>query len=327
MIKTIVLGTGTLVGVGILAYVTRRWWMPLVSEIRNGGKLSTKVKKELIDKLSYEYIIKCAHGVLSNSESNALKTGDAKLMVMPNKVAQDYYRFTQRQGQPFFIGEKLTDIETAKMVVVLVSTSDSTEDIIWGRVFVPNELTEDFSDFIPDDKMYIRPISLDANNDKSSARIIPLDGTLQPYAQENGIIARTSWEETIVKACESSVWQIDGVFTISDSLVNYIYETMEKEPEYEPLAAYISGPKSLLNFIQAEETNENSNAIILPDFKRRLIDASQNGEVLLLCKVKESDGQVHILNPTFVKAGQGFETKIKDALDQDKLYEQKVSIQ
>lgn len=327
MIKTIVLGAGTLAGVGVLAYVTRRWWMPLVSEIRKGGNLPTKVKKELIDKLSYEYIIKCAHGVLSNSEPDVLTVGNAKLIVMPNKVAQDYYRFTQSKGQHFFIGEKLTDIEIAQMVVVLVSTSDSTEDIIWGRVFIPNELTEDFTDFIPNDKMYVRLISIDSNNDKSSARIIPLNGAIQTYAQENGIVAQLPWEETLTKACESSVWLVDGVFTITDSLVNYIYQTMEKEPKYEPLAAYISGPNSLLNYIQAEETKDNSNAEILSDFKLRLIDASQNGEVLLLCKVKAPDGQEHIFNPTFVKAEQGFETKIQDALEQDKLYEQRVSIQ
>lgn len=161
MIKTIALGVGSLAAIGVFAYATRKWWLPLISgSDRGNGNI---LQLEPIDMLSYEYIIKAVDKAMKNEETKVGQEGNVKLMVMPNKIAQEYYDFTKTQGQPFFTEEEMTEDEKGKMVVVLVTTSDNLKDILWGKIFIPNKLAEDFYDFVPDDKLYVRPIDKDTD--------------------------------------------------------------------------------------------------------------------------------------------------------------------
>ena len=165
MIKTIAMGVGGLIA-GIIAYSTREWWgkiifSPHIGNNENGSSNPfPQIEKEVIEKLSYEHIVKCAEQVIQSKEAELDNIDEAKLVIMPNKTAQDYFNFTISQGQKFFIGEKLTKNEMEKMVVVLITISDDMKDILWGRVYIPDELAEDLSDFVPSDKLYMRQISI-----------------------------------------------------------------------------------------------------------------------------------------------------------------------
>ena len=169
MIKTIALGVGGLAAIGVFAYATRKWWLPLVygSEREDEQSLTDIPQFEIepIDRLSYEYIIKLVEKVMQSDETKGKLNGNAKLMVMPNIIALDYYIFTKSKGQPFFTKKELTEDEKSKMIVVLITTSDNLKDSVWGKIFVPNELSDDFHDFIPNDKLYMRPIEKETSVD------------------------------------------------------------------------------------------------------------------------------------------------------------------
>lgn len=166
MIKTIALGVGSLAAIGVFAYATRKWWLPLICGSDSEDSDTLQLEKEPIEKLSYEYIVKAVDKVLSSEENKVGQGHNVKLMVMPNKIAQEYYDFTKNQGQPFFTKEEMTEEEKGKMVVALVTTSDNLKDIQWGKIYIPNELADDFYDFIPCDKLYMRPIDREANVEK-----------------------------------------------------------------------------------------------------------------------------------------------------------------
>lgn len=162
MIKEIAIGVGSIAAIGVVAYVTRKWWMPLISNSNSGKEDAPKpspIKKEAINKLSYEYIVKCVKEVMLNGKIEEDGVNNATLWVLPNKKANEYYDFAKSQGQSFFVN-KLTDEEKTKMVVAIITTSDNMKDIIWGRVYIPNELSEDFHDFIPSDKVFKKSIEL-----------------------------------------------------------------------------------------------------------------------------------------------------------------------
>ena len=166
MIKTIALGVGSLAAIGVFAYATRKWWLPLIyGSGREEDKSILQLEVESIDRLSYEYIIKLVEKVMQSDETKGKLNENAKLMVMPNIIALDYYNFTKSQGKPFFTEKELSEDERNKMVVVLITTSDNLKDIIWGKIFIPHELADDFHDFIPSDKLYMRPIEKETNVD------------------------------------------------------------------------------------------------------------------------------------------------------------------
>ena len=161
MIKTIVLGVSSAAVIGLSAYAIWKWRQanhPVPEEkSKNPPQPSYKYEKVLLEKLSYEHIIKCVEQELQKED---VKVGDnANLIVLPNKMAQECFDFAQSQGKPFITEEELTDDDRSKMVMVFITTSsDNMKDIVWGKVFVPNELADDFEDFVPSDKIYMRPI-------------------------------------------------------------------------------------------------------------------------------------------------------------------------
>lgn len=135
-----------------------------------------------------------------------------------------------------------------------------------------------------------------------------------------------AWE-LLKFACNAVVWVVGAIFTVVGALLDYITESFEDTPEYEPQAAYITKADPLLQFINQQVANNNVHSD--PDvlsITRRLQTASRNGENLVLSKVKNAQGEEGIANPIFVKAKKGYEKKIQDALDRGSIYEKKVSV-
>lgn len=179
MIKEIATGIGFCIGgfaaIGIVAYLTRKWWLPLISSVYNSKRvvnpdINPNIRKEVIQKLSYEYIVKSVENAILEGDFKGKNNGKAMLVVMPNKNAMEYYNLTKSHRQSFFIKDEMTDDEKSKMVIVLITNSNDMSDIMWGRVFVPEELTDDFHDFIVDNKIYTRTVEWDANQVKSNLK-------------------------------------------------------------------------------------------------------------------------------------------------------------
>ena len=128
-------------------------------------------------------------------------------------------------------------------------------------------------------------------------------------------------------ACKAVVWVVGAIFTVVGALTDYIMETLEESPEHEPQAAYVTKADPLLQFVENQAAKDNiaTDPEVL-EIKRRLRTASQNGETVVLTKVKNAQGEEGVANPKFVKAERGYEKKIQDALDRGQIYEKRVSV-
>lgn len=179
-------GIGGLAAIGIVAYLTRKWWLPLISSVYDKNRvvdsdINSYVRKEMIQKLSYEHIVKSVENAILEGELKAQNNGKAMLVIMPNKNALEYYNLTKSHGQPFFIKDEMTDDEKSKMVVVLITNSMDMSDIFWGKVFVPEKIADDLQDLVVDNQIYTKVIEWDANEVKSNLKEyqnseVPIDG-------------------------------------------------------------------------------------------------------------------------------------------------------
>ena len=179
-------GIGGLAAIGIVAYLTRKWWLPLISSVYDKNRvvdsdINSYVRKEMIQKLSYEHIVKSVENAILEGELKVQNNGKAMLVIMPNKNALEYYNLTKSHGQPFFIKDEMTDDEKSKMVVVLITNSMDMSDIFWGKVFVPEKIADDLQDFVFDNQIYTKVIEWDANEVKSNLKEyqnseVPIDG-------------------------------------------------------------------------------------------------------------------------------------------------------
>lgn len=135
-----------------------------------------------------------------------------------------------------------------------------------------------------------------------------------------------AWE-LLKFACKAVVWVVGALFTIVGALADYVSDTLEETPEYEPENVYITNANPLLEFIQDQEAkgNVHSDGEVL-EIKRKLQTASRNGETIIMSKVKDSQGREGIANPKFVKAEKGYESRIQDALDNGQIYEKRIKV-
>ena len=194
-------GIGGLAAIGVVAYLTRKWWLPLISSVYDTKRvvdpdINSYIRKEMIQKLSYEHIVKSVENAILEGNLKAQNNGKAMLVIMPNKNALEYYNLTKSHGQPFFIKDEMTDDEKSKMVVVLITNSTDMSDIFWGKVFVPEIIADDLQDFIVDNVIYTKVIEWDANEVKSNLKEsqnseAPIDGkteivNMHSYVQHSG---------------------------------------------------------------------------------------------------------------------------------------------
>lgn len=342
MIKTIVIGAGGLAAIGVLAYTTRKWWMPLIlnpqtNETETSKKLYPQIEKEIIERLSYEHIIKRVENAILNGEAKGKNTGKATMMVMPNKIAKEYYDLTISQGNPFFIEEEMTDEEKDKMVVVLITNSDNKSEIMWGRVFIPNVLTDDFHDFIPSDKLYMKSITWNTDDvkietiQKEEMKTDTSDSPVVPSELMRVGFSHVGNGFDVIKilklACKSEVWFVKEEFTVAGALTDYVTDTMEENSEYEPNGVFISPIDPFLQYVEQQEQQGNKVGIDdLREIEHRMKEASNNREVIICCKVKDKNDREHIANPRLVKADGGFEAQIQDAFKQGKAYVKPINI-
>lgn len=153
--------------------------------------------------------------------------------------------------------------------------------------------------------------------------------TLFSYVVLAGLVyygVKGAWE-LFKFACKAVVWVVGAIFTVVGALAEYILETFDEAPDYEPQAAYITKADPLLQFVEQQAARDNivSGDEVL-EIKRRLKTASRNGETVVLTKVKNAQGEEGIANPKFVKAERGYEKKIQEALDRGQMYEQRTRV-
>ena len=151
IILIIVLAVAVLAAAGLFIY--KRWLdmhkKPSPAFPDDNDKLI--YAKETVDTLSYEYIVRCVTNTAKAKKDELDDTEDLRFYVFPNKMAQDYYKYSKDHGVDPFQG--LTDEELGKMVLVHLATEkDGKQKTMWGKLFIANNLADDYLDFIPDDK-------------------------------------------------------------------------------------------------------------------------------------------------------------------------------
>ena len=321
MMRTIVYGAGGIVGIGVLAYLTRSWWRPKLQEprqkIRSEESPSYMFEKEHVECLSYERILKITEQALDSLKMELVGKEGAKLMVMPNKVARDYLKFAKNHGQHFFIPDgQLEEDEIGKMVVVLITTSESMDGILWGKIFIPNDISADFHDFIPEDKLYTRLINVGGRKeDDDTAKIIPLTNLIEREP-----------DNTFEKILQSCTWLVSTKFTL-DTLTEYIIDAVEKFPKYELQSVGISMSSNFHAFIQEMITKGEIDVTndVVKQVVDRLKKSSDNGEAFIFCLALDPEGNECVENFKFLKA-ESYDTKIQEALEQGKIYKKIIKV-
>ena len=121
---------------------------------RNIGE--TKLfSKKCIDIMSYEYLITETKALLKQLDSTKLDNQMLSMNVIPNKLALQFFEMAKEKQ----LAEKInfTEEEKAKMVILCIN---SANNVLIGEVLIADKITEDFYDFVPEDKIYIKKISI-----------------------------------------------------------------------------------------------------------------------------------------------------------------------
>ncbi|MBR1550219.1 MAG: hypothetical protein IJ634_06235 [Bacteroidales bacterium] len=134
-----------------------------------------------------------------------------------------------------------------------------------------------------------------------------------------------AWE-LLKFACKAAVWVVGALFTVAESLVDYVRDTISTSPEHETQSVYITDAGPLNDFIKkqlAENKVKTEDGVL--EISRRLDEAEKKNEKIIMSEVKDASGKVGIANPKFVQADK-FESNIQDALDNGQIYQKKVKL-
>lgn len=104
-----------------------------------------------ISLLSYEWILNTATAIIRTS--NLGQDVEVSLRVLPNLVAKDF--FSTADGQVIFEALKLDEKQLNRVIIIMFSGQSVQLTPI---VVTYDDLAEDFNDFIPKDKIYVKKI-------------------------------------------------------------------------------------------------------------------------------------------------------------------------
>lgn len=124
----------------------------------SGGVISNlkdQVLKKHIDVLSYEFIVEEAKAMVSKIESDINDDSVLSMAVTPNKLA---LQFLSQSNSVEWLGN-ITITEEEKHNLIILSIKD-TDKVLLSEILIADRILDDYYDFVPDDKIYIKKIAL-----------------------------------------------------------------------------------------------------------------------------------------------------------------------
>ena len=113
-------------------------------------------KKKYIKTLSYELLVKEVKSMMQNIDLSQIQEGKVLSMaVTPNKLSQQFFQMPHTKA--LLKALKITEDEKAKMVILSINAAEKT---LVSEVIIADIVTDDYYDFVPDDKIYIKKISI-----------------------------------------------------------------------------------------------------------------------------------------------------------------------
>lgn len=111
-------------------------------------------QKKHIETLSYEFLVKEAKMVINQIDTSKIKSDSVLSMaVIPNKLA---LQFISQPNSGEWLGKiELTEEEKQKMVILSIRDTDK---VLFSEILVASEVMDNYYDFVPDDKIYIKKI-------------------------------------------------------------------------------------------------------------------------------------------------------------------------
>lgn len=134
--------------------IYKRFFKPYNS----GGVISNfkdQVLKKHIDVLSYESIVEEAKSMVSKIESDINDDSVLSMAVTPNKLA---LHFLSQSNSAEWLGNiKITEEEKHNLVILSIKDTDK---VLISEILIADRILDDYYDFVPDDKIYIKKIAL-----------------------------------------------------------------------------------------------------------------------------------------------------------------------
>ena len=121
----------------------------------NTSNRTDKILKKHIDALSYEFLVEEAKAMVSKIESDINADSVLTMAVTPNKLALQF--LSQSNSSEWLGNIKVTEDEKQNLVILSIRDTDK---ILISEILISDRILEDYYDFVPDDKIYIKQIVL-----------------------------------------------------------------------------------------------------------------------------------------------------------------------
>lgn len=111
-------------------------------------------QKKHIETLSYEFLVEEVKMMITQIDASKIKSDSVLSMaVTPNKLA---LQFVTQPNSGEWLGDiELTEEEKQKMVILSIK---DTDNVLLSEILVASEVMDNYYDFVPDDKIYIKKI-------------------------------------------------------------------------------------------------------------------------------------------------------------------------
>lgn len=121
----------------------------------NTSNRTDKIIKKHIDALSYEFLVEEAKAMVSKIESDINADSVLTMAVTPNKLALQF--LSQSNSSEWLGNIKVTEDEKQNLVILSIRDTDK---ILISEILISDRILDDYYDFVPDDKIYLKQIVL-----------------------------------------------------------------------------------------------------------------------------------------------------------------------
>lgn len=128
-----------------------------ISDEEGGDDTQNQVgcyQKKHIEALSYEFLVEEAKMLITKIDESKIKSDSVLSMaVTPNKLALQF--ISQPKSIEWLGNIELTEEEKRKMIILSINDTDK---VLLSEILIANEVVDNYYDFVPMDKLYIKKI-------------------------------------------------------------------------------------------------------------------------------------------------------------------------
>lgn len=133
----------------------KRFFNVVIVEKDPASPIKCDLKKH-IESLSYEYLVEEAKMMVSKLGPTKINDNSVlSLAVVPNKLALQF--LAQPNSQEWLGDIEVTEDEKQRMVILSIKDTDK---MLLSEILIADWITDDFYDFVPNDKIYVKKIVL-----------------------------------------------------------------------------------------------------------------------------------------------------------------------